>query len=198
MNKAIIYENETGGVSIVYPAPQARQRVLVSEATYVEAEYEEEVIVQGLDEGTGVVTHRYETRVLTRQVETAPAVYRDQTDDEFLEMVANTSVPAGVAHKIVDVDSLPTDRTFRNAWTDAGDRVVEDVEKAKEVAKEILRAKRAPVMEALDVQFMRALEQGKPTAAIAAEKQRLRDITVLPDSAKSVEELKQIIEEAVP
>jgi len=30
--------------------------------------------------------------------------------------VALKDVPAGVAYKIVDVDLIPTDRTYRNAW----------------------------------------------------------------------------------
>jgi hypothetical protein len=47
----------------------------------------------------------------------------------------------------------------------------------------------------LDVEFMRALEAGKPTAAIVAEKNRLRDITSDPriEAAQTPEQLKAII-----
>jgi hypothetical protein len=51
--------------------------------------------------------------------------------------------------------------------------------KAKDIAKDNLRAERAPVLAALDVQFMRAVETGNTTlqTAIAEQKQELRDIT---------------------
>ena len=34
-----------------------------------------------------------------------------------VEQVARKDVPTGFAYKIVDDDFVPTDRTFRNAWT---------------------------------------------------------------------------------
>ena len=45
------------------------------------------------------------------------------------------------------------------------------------IHKDNLRADRVPRMEALDVEFMQALEAGTSTTAIATEKQTLRDIT---------------------
>jgi len=64
--------------------------------------------------------------------------------------------------------------------------------KAKEIKKESLRQERKPLLEAQDVAFMRALEAGEDTNAIVAEKQRLRDITMLCDTATSIEDLKAI------
>jgi len=55
-----------------------------------------------------------------------------------------------------------------------------------------LRSERSPLLQALDVQFQRALETAGDTAAIVAEKQRLRDITQLADQATSTEELKAL------
>jgi len=51
--------------------------------------------------------------------------------------------------------------------------------KAKDIAKNNLRAERAPVLASLDVQFMRAVESGNTElqTAIATQKQSLRDIT---------------------
>ena len=51
--------------------------------------------------------------------------------------------------------------------------------KAKDIAKNNLRTERTPVLAALDVQFMRAVESGNTTqqTAIAEHKQELRDIT---------------------
>ena len=58
-------------------------------------------------------------------------------------------------------------------------------DKAKEITKARLRAERAPLLEAQDAAFQRALESGADTAAIVAEKQRLRDITKLADDAQT-------------
>jgi len=34
-----------------------------------------------------------------------------------IEAIAQKDVPAGKPYKIVDASDLPTDRTYRNAWT---------------------------------------------------------------------------------
>ena len=67
-----------------------------------------------------------------------------------------------------------------------------DLAKAKEIKKESLRAERKPLLEAQDVAFQRALESSGDTTSIVAEKQRLRDITMLCDTATSVSDLKAI------
>jgi hypothetical protein len=67
-----------------------------------------------------------------------------------------------------------------------------NLDKAKAITKDRLRAERAPLLQALDVQFQRALESSGDTAVIVAEKQRLRDITQLADAATTPEELKAL------
>ena len=67
-----------------------------------------------------------------------------------------------------------------------------NIDKAKEIKKESLRQERKPLLEAQDVAYMRAQEAGEDTTAIVAEKQRLRDITMLCDTAETVEDLKAI------
>jgi hypothetical protein len=37
-------------------------------------------------------------------------------DGNTMEMLAQMRVPDGNPYKIVDVDDIPSDRTFRNAW----------------------------------------------------------------------------------
>ena len=64
--------------------------------------------------------------------------------------------------------------------------------KAQAITKDRLRAERAPMLELLDVYYIRATESKTDTSAIVAEKERLRDITKLVDEAKTVEELKGI------
>lgn len=67
-----------------------------------------------------------------------------------------------------------------------------NLDKAKAITKDKLRAERAPLLQAQDVAFQRALESGADTTAIVAEKQRLRDITLLADQATTLDELKGI------
>jgi hypothetical protein len=57
-----------------------------------------------------------------------------------------------------------------------------NIDKAKAIKLDQLRAERAPKLAALDLAFMRAVEQGDTAkqASIAAEKQALRDITKAP------------------
>jgi hypothetical protein len=70
--------------------------------------------------------------------------------------------------------------------------IVINIDKAKEITKERLRAEREPLLQAQDVAFQRALETGAETTAIVAEKQRLRDITTLADTATTLDELRAL------
>ena len=67
-----------------------------------------------------------------------------------------------------------------------------DFTKAKAITKDRLRAERAPLLQAQDVAFQRALEAGGDTAAVVAEKARLRDVTKLADEAKTLDELRAL------
>ena len=73
--------------------------------------------------------------------------------------------------------NVPTDRTFRGAWQFNGAAVEVDMDAAKEIHKDNLRAERAPRLAALDVAYMKALEAGTGAAEIAAQKETLRNIT---------------------
>lgn len=91
--------------------------------------------------------------------------------------------------------ALPQDRTFRQAWRLAGSQVQVDMPLAQEVQKARLRELRAPLLERLDVEAIRAQEVGDAArlAEIAAKKQALRDVTEHPSlaAARTPEELKQ-------
>ena len=67
-----------------------------------------------------------------------------------------------------------------------------DIDKAKALTKDRLRAERTPLLAAQDVLFQRALESNSDTAAIVAEKQRLRDITNQVDACTTTDELKAL------
>ena len=70
--------------------------------------------------------------------------------------------------------------------------IIVDINKAKDITKNRLRQEREPLLLAQDIAFQRALETNTDTSAIVAEKQRLRDITTLVDTANTVEELKAL------
>lgn len=88
---------------------------------------------------------------------------------------------------------FPQDRSYRGAWRLIGDQIKHDMDAAREIHRDKIREARAPLLAAQDVALLRAIEEGKPTAPIAAEKQRLRDATAHPsiDAAQSVDELKK-------
>ncbi len=100
MNQRIIYPTDDGGVAVIVPAPEARKQVLVSEAVY------QTVLVPATEDEP-----EQEVQELV-----SPAVYRDETDEEFVAWIAAKDVPAGKPYKIVDVSDIPEDRTFRAAW----------------------------------------------------------------------------------
>ena len=106
MNKRIIYPTDEGGVAVIIPAPEARKQVLVSEAVTEQVQHD-----AVLDEEGNEVKAAYEETITI-----TPAVYRDETDEEFAEWIAAKDVPEGKPFEIVDVADVPSDRTFRNAW----------------------------------------------------------------------------------
>ena len=62
--------------------------------------------------------------------------------------------------------------------------------KAQALTQDRLRTDRKPLLEAPDILFMQAQEEGSGTSAIVAEKQRLRDITNQVDDMTTLDELK--------
>ena len=73
--------------------------------------------------------------------------------------------------------SKPSDRHFRDAWTLSGTVISEDVSTAKTIFKDKIREVRKPLLEAQDVLFMKAMEDGDSTeqSTIASKKKELRD-----------------------
>jgi hypothetical protein len=96
-----------------------------------------------------------------------------------------------------------TDRTFRDAWQDDPDGVAPLVHMptAREIHRERLRQLRRPVLEWLDVEYVRADEHGDivQKQAIARRKQALRDVTADPaiDAAETPNALQRVIPEVL-
>ena len=59
-----------------------------------------------------------------------------------------------------------------------------NLDKAKEIQKDKIREARKPLLEKLDVDFVRALEIGNDTTPIKEQKQALRDATNLVTEAE--------------
>jgi len=75
------------------------------------------------------------------------------------------------------VSSKPSDRHFRNAWAISGEVISEDMTKAKTIFKDKIREVRAPLLEAEDVVYMKALEASDSSAQTTSvnKKKALRD-----------------------
>jgi hypothetical protein len=108
------------------------------------------------------------------------------TGELSIEEVQAKDCPQGT---IVDDSTLPAERDFRNAWELVDGAVAVNFAKAQDLTKARLRAEREPLLAAQDVAFQRALESGADTSAIVAEKNRLRDVTKLLDTATTLDEL---------
>ena len=120
------------------------------------------------------------------------------TGEISIEAVMEKDIPTGRGAKIISNTDLPNQHNdFFNAWEmDEAGVVTVSLAKAKEITKERLRAERAPLLAAQDVLYQRAQEANTDTTAIVAEKNRLRDITLLADAATTLDALKAISVEA--
>jgi hypothetical protein len=67
-----------------------------------------------------------------------------------------------------------------------------DITKAKEVWKNKIRFKRARALKKLDLDFMRAQENGTDTTSIVADKNTLRDLPEQVDTATTTDEIKAV------
>jgi hypothetical protein len=112
------------------------------------------------------------------------------TGEISIDAVLTKDVPAGRGARIVNLTDLPRDNDFYDAWEMDATSVTVNFAKAVEITKKRLRAERTPLLAAQDVAFQRALEEGKDTSAIVAEKQRLRDITNI--TATTLDELRAL------
>jgi hypothetical protein len=103
-----------------------------------------------------------------------------------VEQIAEKDVPQGAQKRICEASCIPQESAFFGAWIyDGGVEnapISIDVSAAHEIWKEEWRRTRTPILARLDVEWMRALEQGNTTLSqeLAAKKQTLRDVTQTP------------------
>lgn len=90
----------------------------------------------------------------------------------------------------------PRDPLFRNSRTIVDGAITTNMDKARAIYRDQLRAERAPLLAALDVEYQQADETSDKAkkAEVAAKKQALRDVTkdASIEAAQTPEELKAI------
>ena len=90
--------------------------------------------------------------------------------------------------------TVPSDRHFRGAWTLSGNVISEDMTEAKKIFQDKIREVRAPLLDAEDVVYMKALEADDADAKTASvnKKKALRDAPAASaiDNADTIAKLK--------
>ena len=117
---------------------------------------------------------------------------KEGLDKLGIDGIVKRRVPEGAEYKIIKEDELINDRYFRNAWELKNGKIIENLDKAKEIHKEKLREERKPLLEKLDVDYMRALERNEETKFIISEKTRLRQITDKVNSCETLEDIRKV------
>lgn len=117
--------------------------------------------------------------------------FLNPSNDLLIDDIIKKEIPSGIDYNIIDVSRLPVKSPFLDALNI--DLSI-DIEKAKEITKDQLRIKRKPLLDDLDIEYMRAEETGSDKTEIINKKQELRDITIKVDECDTVEELKALIE----
>lgn len=137
-----------------------------------------------------------------------PVLTLKQPDGTYspLDVEISKRTPAAQAHiaswKEITESDLPKELyVFREAWRHDGEKVRVDMPAAREMQRDRLRAMRVPKMDALDIEFTRALgaDDVKAKKAVEAKRQALRDVTNDPaiEQANTPEALAAVLPEAL-
>jgi len=94
-----------------------------------------------------------------------------------VEEAAEKGVPAGKPHGVIESNEI--DLEFVGLYEYKDGKAVLDISKAKEIHFDKFRAARTSLLAALDIEYLKADEQGnlELKKEIAAKKQALRDVT---------------------
>ena len=110
------------------------------------------------------------------------------TDEEKLTLLGER-VSGGSPYRITESSNLPTDRTYRGAWTDSNptDTVDINLDKAKDIHMQILRSERDEALRILDIETLKGID-------VQSAKQILRDLPDTIDLTRvtTIEELSSI------
>jgi hypothetical protein len=117
------------------------------------------------------------------------------TGEVPIEQVAQQVAPNGI-YAIVTADQIPSDRTFRAAWVYSPDGIEIDLDRAKAIAHDIRRRRRADELAPHDRVISLKIpgaSADKAEAARAAIRTRYNAMQDAIDSAASVEDLQRLL-----
>lgn len=110
-------------------------------------------------------------------------------------------IPEGARYKISSLELLPSDLDLKE-FTDAlrvdfdseSEYLYFDIEVAREITKDRLRYERIPFFEKNDIELRDAIldEDAEKKTTAVAERNRLRDLPLLADSANDLESLRNL------
>lgn len=188
----------------IYPNYRLRNKILVNEAS-TRQETDEEFLTRleipfAADDNLSELVASINPRYKKKQIEIAPAVYRDETDDEILQRTID-SLPADAQNiTVIEHTELPYDGyrpetntstpAMRNSWVNPPDTTsppAVDMVKARQAKMDLeWRPRRNKLLAELDVEYQQADEDAAINpqrgqtrkAAIARDKARLRDMPV--------------------
>lgn len=66
-------------------------------------------------------------RIIFKKTDGSIGIIIPSTSDLTVEQIATKDVPTGLNYKIVNASDIPTDRTFRSAWTIADAELTDGV-----------------------------------------------------------------------
>jgi len=110
-----------------------------------------------------------------------------------IEEIAAKDVPQGVPFEIVDVETISSDRTFRNAWQRNRKAVNVNIPKAREIAHEKRRAARAEEFKPLDIEANIPAKAAEAEVKREAIRQKYAAMQSAIDSAQDVAALKNAL-----
>lgn len=117
-------------------------------------------------------------------------------DDQIFQRSWEKLPEDAIEPRIVFAENVPEDRTFRNAWEHDREKIVVNMDKARNIHLERIRTARDAKLRELDVETMKAIGKGDNGArdAVEVRKQVLRDLpqTIDLKKAKTTEELKAL------
>jgi|1_EtaG_2_1085319.scaffolds.fasta_scaffold40514_2 hypothetical protein len=103
-----------------------------------------------------------------------------ESQDAGLQTLIQKDVPEDCrsSAKIVEDDTLPVNRKFRDAWEQDDEAIAVDMGKARSIHMSRIREVRNSELAKEDINFQKAIETDDPSAktAVVTKKQILRDI----------------------
>lgn len=124
----------------------------------------------------------------------APGALKNKSIDEIIKK----AIPENADYRIVHKDKLPSDRIFRDAWTDKKDTDTVDVDLAgaRKIQLDRNRKARNKELSELDIETMKHIGNPDKLKEVEKKKQALRDMPVKLkrklEKAKSADEIANI------